>query len=1132
LRSAAIPLPSLRHPANPIPNHTPRRGKDDDNRASLKELGGPPGLANALGTSAQSGVASGTVDDRRARFGANHMPKKELESWWSLFVGSFGDEVLIILIVVALISIGLNSYSHRDDKPFNLGWIDGFAVLIAVLIVAIVTATNDFNKQKQFEKLNDEAEGRRTAQVLRDGELHTMPITQLVVGDVVALETGAAVPADGVLLRADGVKVSEASITGETNDVKKSPAEGQDAFLLSGTQLTSGTCAYVVTAVGEHSVSGAIMKGATAEEEETPLQVKLGVLVHLIMYAGVLAAAGTFIAMMAVNASPMGKKIEWGAWTIKSIIYAVTVVVVAIPEGLPLAVTMSLAYSTMKMLKDNNLIRRLMACETMGCATDICSDKTGTLTQNRMTVAALYVGGARFDELPPQAPTQGGRVATTAVWAALPPGVRALLRDALAANSTATLRDVEKKTLAGAGPASSAASAASKEVIGSKTEGAGLLLVEAMGFPFALARAGVTAGEAQQQLKQYPFSSERKMMTTLILRSDGAVLQITTGGSDMILARCEAELAAAAFAPPAANEDAPGSAAGAVLPGAAPFTAEGKAAFTGVINGFAGKSLRTVALAVRQWPSRAALPAGWEESAAALEDGGLTLFALLGIKDPLRPEVKDAVALCQRAGITVRMCTGDNITTATAIATECGIYRSSEGHVVMEGPSFRALTPAGLDAVLPRLTVLARSSPNDKNCLVRRINGNLPDGKEEWEKDHPGRSWDAERDALLPGYKEEWKAARKHPSGAVFKGVVGVTGDGTNDAPALKAADVGLAMGIAGTDVAKGAASIIILDDSFSSIAKSVLWGRSVAANVQKFLQFQLTVNVVALVLTFVSACTGIEPPLNPIMMLWVNLIMDTLGALALATEAPNPLYMEMAPVAHTASLVTPRMWRFVAGHSALQLFITLGIVFAGKKIVLGADYYGELQYLWNNKNDVTGPFIVSGVPDESKLTRESTYVFPSGCDTGLNGHRGPFKNSGKNGLPGCTYLGEEDIDLYLSTFIFNYFVFAQIFNEFNARELRDRPFACWAGLANNWSFLGVIFASAGLQAIFAQLGNVVFRTTGLTGEHWGWTIGLGALTIPMGFIVRLIPSFDRASDSASFYRDWFAEKQKPATGP
>ena len=310
------------------------------------------------------------------------------------------------------------------------------------------------------------------------------------------------------------------------------------------------------------------------------------------------------------------------------------------------------------------------------------------------------------------------------------------------------------------------------------------------------------------------------------------------------------------------------------------------------------------------FPSVAALPVGWEENPPDHVD--LVCDGIVGIIDPLRGDVKEAVRIAQEAGVMVRMITGDNIHTAKAIARDCGIL--TPGGLAIEGPVFRNLTPAQLDELLPRIQVMARSSPEDKYLMVTRLNGaNLPRDEKAWVEKHPGRSWAEEKDLLLPGYYQEWIKTRGEDGGHV----VGVTGDGTNDAPALKAADVGLSMGITGTQVAKNASDIVILDDKFSSIVKAIMWGRSVFDNIRKFLQFQLTVNVVALTVAFVGAVTGTAPPLNAVMMLWVNLIMDTMGALALGTEEPTqpsctaaltnvPLASSPAPWSATSSANPP----------------------------------------------------------------------------------------------------------------------------------------------------------------------------------------------------------------------------------
>jgi len=513
------------------------------------------------------------------------------------------------------------------------------------------------------------------------------------------------------------------------------------------------------------------------------------------------------------------------------------------------------------------------------------------------------------------------------------------------------------------------------------------------------------------------FSSARKRMSVVLCnsgtaRARGGVVY-TKGASEMVLALATHYI------------DADGK--------ESPLDVKTKASVNAAIDSMARNALRTVAVAHKTMSRIKG-----DESPDDLESG-LVLDAVFGIKDPLRPDVPDAVRRCHEAGIFVRMVTGDNVETAKAIARECGIL--TEGGLAMEGPDFRKLSPKALDEILPYLQVLARSSPEDKHTLVTRLNGAaLPETKEQWLALHPGESWETRREYILPGYKEEWRQNRLRGVGEV----VGVTGDGTNDGPALKAADVGLAMGMSGTDVAKEASDIIILDDNFSSIVKSVMWGRAVFDNIRKFLQFQLTVNVVALTITFISALTGKEPPLNAVMMLWVNLIMDTMGALALGTEPPSPTLLKRRPYRRDASLISNKMLRNISVQFLFQL--------------------GLLWYLL---------------------------------------------------LPlGAVHFGVEEESTAHLTVVFNTFVFCQVFNEINARSIGD-DLDVLHGLNRNQLFVGILAFTAVAQYFIVEFGGEFVRTAPLSKEQWLKCILLGALSLPVGGLMRLIPAGENKENFA-----------------
>jgi len=976
------------------------------NLKHLNDAGGVKALLKLVSTHSDHGISDSSVETRRELYGSNKLPSSPRQTFWQLFVDTFDDVTLQILLVAAIVSLVIGIY----DDP-EVGYVEGMAILAACLIVSIVTAVNDYQKETQFRELsaaNDDVD----VLVIRSGKFQKVAVEDLVVGDLISLEAGDAIPCDGVIANYDGLTVDESALTGEPEDIEKD--FDNDPFLLSGCTTVAGSVRFVATAVGPNSQWGIIKSHLEKEQEETPLQEKLDDMAMKIGNVGIAAAAATFIAMMWIKLfidPEYLRHVSVFKHALDAFIIGVTIVVVAVPEGLPLAVTISLAYSTKQMLNDQNLIRHLAACETMGNATNICSDKTGTLTENRMTVVRGVFANSKDNEC-----KKPLGISDSALNVIL---------EAFACCSTARILTAE--------PAGDDEEVfdSRPQVIGSKTEGAMIMLSQsAWGNHDDTDQRREAANFGKEGgSRLFPFSSTRKRMTVLVKKGGNDVTMYHKGAAEIILTNCTKYL------------DIDGT--------EKPMTAEKRKYYETIIQDYASDALRCIAITHRSGIEKITKDISSisvDECEKKLEKE-MCLDALVGIADPLRDDVVDAIAVCQRAGIFVRMVTGDNIETARAIAKQAGIL--TEGGMAMTGEEFRKLTPAQLDNVLPKLQVLARSSPEDKHTLVQRLNGGLlPETEEEWLEAHPGRDFATEKDLLLPGYKAEWALSRDGVGE-----VVGVTGDGTNDGPALKAADVGLSMGLSGTDVAKNASDIIIMDDKFSSIVKAVLWGRSVFDNIRKFLQFQLTVNVVALTITFLSALVGYDPPLNAIMMLWVNLIMDTMGALALGTEPPKEELLDRPPYKRNASLISLPMWRNILIQSTYQLIL--------------------LVYLLNK-----GPSLFD-------------------CEDGSRHH---------------------------FTIVFNAFVFCQIFNEFNAREIGD-TFDPIGALGNSPMFSLVIIFTWIAQWGIVEFGGDFTQTTPLSTNEWVTTIGYGAVSIPIGYFMRIFPVSEDPDTFATGSQDAMRKK-------
>ncbi|KAL3290351.1 hypothetical protein HHI36_023694 [Cryptolaemus montrouzieri] len=888
------------------------------------------------------GLSGSNVDleHRRETFGSNSIPPKPPKTFLQLVWEALQDITLIILEVAAIVSLGLSfyqppqgdrlpngfvSFTDTEDETSH-GWIEGLAILISVIVVVLVTAFNDYTKERQFRGLQSRIEGEHKFAVIRQGEVKQISVSDIVVGDICQIKYGDLLPADGILIQSNDLKVDESSLTGESDHVKK--GESFDPMVLSGTHVMEGSGKMLVAAVGVNSQAGIIftLLGAAVDEQEAEikkmkkgdeenvtgnshvnspapvvnkldgaapqedgkenhvsssnqateghkkeksvLQAKLTKLAIQIGYAGSTIAVLTVVILM-VHFCVTTFMVEGKPWEssyasklVKHLIIGVTVLVVAVPEGLPLAVTLSLAYSVKKMMKDNNLVRHLDACETMGNATAICSDKTGTLTTNRMTVVQSYICEQLCKTMPK--------------FSDIPAHVGNVILQGIAVNCAYTSRIMPPDE----------ANELPKQV-GNKTECALLGFVVGLGKSYQTIRDDYPE---ETFTRVYTFNSVRKSMSTVIPRKGGGYRLFTKGASEMILNKC-----AFIYGHDGRLEK---------------FTRDmQERLLKQVIEPMACDGLRTICVAFRDFvPGKAEINQVHIESEPNWDDeenivNNLTCLCVVGIEDPVRPEVPEAIRKCQKAGITVRMVTGDNINTARSIATKCGIVKPNEDFLILEGKEFnkRIRDSSGevqqhlLDKVWPKLRVLARSSPTDKYTLVKGIiDSKISDNRE----------------------------------------VVAVTGDGTNDGPALKKADVGFAMGIAGTDVAKEASDIILTDDNFSSIVKAVMWGRNVYDSIAKFLQFQLTVNVVAVVVAFIGACAVQDSPLKAVQMLWVNLIMDTLASLALATELPTPDLLLRKPYGRTKPLISRTMMKNILGQAIYQLTIIFALLFVGDKLL------------------------------------------------------------------------------------------------------------------------------------------------------------------------------------------------------
>ena len=1046
---------------------------------------------------------------REEIYGSNKRSERKGVSYWYLIWIGMHDFTMILLTISATISIILGIKTEGWDD----GWYDGIAIIAAILVCLNVSAINDLQKDKQFRVLNAE-NNRMQVTVIRDGERKLIPIDDLVAGDIVQVSAGDTVPADGIFLSGSKVKMDESKLTGESDQIEKGE---KNPFIVSSTECHEGSLTMLVTAVGPNSVFGRMRTMIESEGEGfTPLQVKLARLAKQLSMVGGVMAVITVVLIVAkhlyhwlrgegntdVSGNPVWLSSDWSAM-VDAFTTGVAILVLAIPEGLPLAVTIALAYSVKKMMKDNNLVRHLSACETMGGANTICSDKTGTLTQNQMTVVQGWVFNPEHQTRLLNELKSGDQKEVDAFiqkCVEIPAPIRAVLLDDAVLNNEGYLTVTEDGKEKG---------------VGSALDIALLRWCNKMKDDYAAVRGKYPLlkkedGEAAVGIvRRFPFHSNRKRSSLVVRLPDGRYRLLVKGAPEMVIRLCDDVLL-----PDGAKKE---------LSGSFQEDSEGNLSGSGTrkklvqhcIYPMARQALRVLAFAYRDFDAAqdwdAMVQYATEEQKGvgdcpAVEDK-LTLLAFLGFQDPVRPEVPDAVLACQKAGIFVRMVTGDNMETAKAIARQCNIYQNHPwkdgqgkeypaGRAIL-GSQFREIA-GGLvlpphfyhechckDCSKDKYFVKDYKTPAypthfgypsivghmDEHCkdwtaeaLAKRGEGKSQCTKECKERGcmyqvknpHDARQLQQFMVVKNQGQFDQFVdtlqvMARSAPTdkhllvtGLMERHqVVAVTGDGTNDGPALAKSNVGFAMGITGTSVAKDASDIVLMDDNFVSIVKAVMWGRNVYDSIRKFLQFQLTVSFVACAVSFVSAAFLEESPLSAVQVLWINLVMDTLAALALATESPTPKLLDRLPYGKNESLIS----NVIVRNLLVQLLFHLGVL-------LTVVFYGHKMF----------------------------------------------------NVPIGSNLGQQVDSEIQFTMVFNSFVFMEMFNEINSRRINNEA-NVFENMGSNAMFYSIFIISLVMQVLLVQFAGRVFNTHPLSlGQHL-FCILMGVLTLPLYQLVRTIPA-------------------------